>query len=143
MSENKEMVNLSEEDALKELEKSYAEAEEVLKDNDKIERLLQRLEKKLKVIPVVGEALSDIPVFASLLRSYAKKEYTDIPIGSMIAIVGALMYFVSPVDLIPDFVPFAGYVDDGLVVAACLKLVESDIKEYISWREKNGKTIEF
>lgn len=125
-----------------ELEKGYEKAEEFLKDEDKMERFLQRLEKKLKIIPVAGEKLAVVPIMASLIRSYWKKEYTDIPIGSIIAILSALIYFVSPIDIVPDSVPVLGYFDDAAVVAACWKMVESDVSEYQKWREKTGKVIE-
>lgn len=132
----KEFNNERAEKALKE---GYGEAEELLKDEDKIERFLQRLEKKLKVIPFAGEKLAEVPVLASLLRSYVKKEYTNIPIGSIIAIVSALIYFVSPIDIVPDSIPILGYFDDAAVVEVCWSLVDNDVQEYIKWREKNGK----
>ena len=78
----------------------------------------------------------------SLVKSYINKEYTDIPIGSIIAIISALIYFVSPIDIIPDSIPIIGYFDDAAVVAACWKLVDSDIEEYEKWREKNNKIID-
>lgn len=131
----------SEEKAQDTLEKGYGEAETLLNDEDKMERFLQRLEKKLKVIPIAGEKLAEVPIMASLVRSYVKKEYTDIPIGSIIAIISALVYFVSPIDLIPDSIPVLGYFDDAAVVAACWKLVDSDVEEYLKWREVNGKSI--
>ena len=134
--------NISEEQAEEELKKGYKEAEETLKDDDKMERLFQRLEKKLKSLPVAGERLADIPIMASLVRNFWKKEYTDIPIGSIIAIVSALTYFISPVDLIPDGIPGLGFVDDAAVIAACWALVASDVEEYQEWREKNNKMIE-
>lgn len=124
------------------LESGYAKAEEMLKDQDKMERFLQRLERKLKVIPLAGEKLADVPIMASLIRSYVKKEYTDIPIGTVIAIVSALIYFVSPIDIVPDSIPVLGYFDDAAVVAACWKLVDSDVEEYVKWRKENGKEIE-
>lgn len=77
----------------------------------------------------------------SLIRSYAKKEYTDVPIGTIIAILSALIYFASPIDIVPDSIPVLGYFDDAAVVAACWKLVDSDIEEYIKWRKENGKEI--
>ena len=126
------------EKAEEELRKHYSIAEETLKNEDAIERLLQRLEKKLKGIGgPVGEKLSMIPTWVSLVRSYVKKEYTDIPIGSVVAIVSAIIYFVAPVDFIPDGIPVAGHADDVAVVVACWKLVESDVIEYQAWREKN------
>ncbi len=129
-------------EALIELEKGYDEAKEVLNNSDKMERFLQRLERKLKIIPLAGEKLAAVPVMASLIKSYVKKEYTDVPIGTIIAVISALTYVISPIDLIPDSIPVLGYFDDAAVVAACWKLVESDIEEYTQWREKNNKVLD-
>ncbi len=134
--------NISEQEALKELRRGYSEAEELLKDVDKLERFLQRLEKKLKTIPIAGNKLAVLPTMISLVRNYMKKEYTDIPIGTVIAIISALIYFVSPIDIVPDSIPVIGYFDDAAVVGACWKLVESDIDEYERWREENGKIMD-
>ena len=128
--------------AQKQLEKGYEKAQVVLEDKDKLERLLQRTEKKLKMVPVAGSILAMVPTMVSLIRNYVKKEYTDIPIGTIIAIISALIYFISPVDLIPDVLPGVGYVDDAAVVAACIKLIASDLNEYKKWRENNNKNIE-
>ena len=136
------MEKFKNKDAKKELENGYDKAEKLLKDDQKMERFLQRLEKKLKIIPVGGETLSMIPTMVSLLRSYVKKEYNDVPIGSIIAIVSALAYWLTPGDAIPDLIPGVGFVDDAAVTAVCLKLVGSDIKEYQKWREKNNKVLE-
>ena len=74
----------------------------------------------------------------SLVRSYVKKEYTEPPITSMISIVVALIYFLSPVDLIPDIVPGAGYVDDAVVISGCLALIRTDLEDYRIWRKNQG-----
>lgn len=137
MSEEKMMI--TEAEAQEELKKGYKKAEKLLKDEDKLEKTLKRLEEKLKTIPVLGEKFAKVPVMVSMVRSYIKKEYTEVPIGTIVAIVSAVIYIVSPVDLVPDIVPGAGYIDDAFIVAACLKLVESDIDEYTEWKEKNKK----
>jgi len=69
------------------ISKNSEEAEKLLNDEDRMERFLERLEHKLKKVPVVGKKLSNIPMLASLVRSYVRKDYQDIPIGSIIAIV--------------------------------------------------------
>lgn len=125
MSEEK--ITMTDEKASEALESGYEKAEEMLKDKDKIERLLQRLEKKLENVSYIGTQLSVVPVLASLLKSYIQGEYKDVPIGTIIAIISALVYFVSSIDILPDSIPIVGYFDDAAVVAACWKLVDSDV----------------
>ena len=137
---NEEIVN-DKKKIGKAMDEHRGEAEILLKDPDKMEIILQRLEKKLKNIPLVGDKLSCVPTLISLVRSYIKKEYTDIPLGTVISIVSALLYFLSPIDLIPDFLPGVGYLDDVAVIALCWKLVVSDIEEYLAWREKNNRSL--
>lgn len=132
-------VFISEKEAYKELNKGINKAEKILNDEDKMEDFLQRLEHKLQVVPVVGDILSYIPVLISLVKSYAKKEYRKIPLGSILAIISALLYWLLPVDVILDAIPGIGYIDDAAVVAACINLVENDVEEYDKWRKENNK----
>lgn len=138
---DKKINEMNEKQADEELKKGYDKARKLLEDTDKIEVFLQKLEKKLKVIPKVGETFAIVPTMISLIRNYVKKEYTEIPIGTIIAILSALIYIVSPIDFIPDAIPGAGYIDDALVIGACLKLVSSDVDDYEKWRRENNKLI--
>ena len=135
------MNEFSEEEAKQELEKRYSKAKDIIEDEDKTEKFLQRLENKLKMIPAAGNTLAMIPTLISLVRSYSKKEYKDVPIGTIIAIVSALIYWLSPIDAIPDIIPGLGYVDDVAVLGVCLKLVKSDLDEYQKWRKENNKIL--
>ena len=130
---------VDEEVIARQLDKKKGEAEDLLKDKDKMEQFLKRLEHKLGVVPVAGQYLSDIPILISLVRAYINKSYTQIPIGSIIAIVCALIYFLSPVDVIPDVIPALGYLDDAAVLGIAYKLVHDDIREYKEWREKSSR----
>lgn len=137
-----EVITISDEAALSELGKGFKDAEATLNDTDKLEKVFQKLEKKLKSIPRIGEKLAIAASMASMVKSYVKKEYTSVPIGTIIAAVSALTYFVSPVDIIPDAIPGVGHLDDVAVIGACLKLIESDLTEYIEWRKANGKELD-
>lgn len=119
-------------------DKGTQEAEELLNDVDKMERFLQKLEKKLKTVPIAGNALVYIPLMMSLVRSYVKKEYTEIPAASAISITFSLLYFLAPVDVIPDFIPGVGHLDDAAVIVGCLALVRTDLEDYRIWRKNNG-----
>jgi uncharacterized membrane protein YkvA (DUF1232 family) len=53
----------------------------------------------------------------------------DTPTKAKWIIAGALGYFISPIDLIPDFIPVIGYTDDLAVLVAAIVTVASHIKE--------------
>ena len=125
----------------KALETYGDEAKATIENEDKFEKFVQRLENKLKLIPGIGEYLSDIACMVSLVRSYIKKEYTDIPLGTILSIVVTLLYIISPVDLIPDVIPGVGYLDDIALLVWVLKSIHSDVEEYKQWRVDNNKQI--
>jgi uncharacterized membrane protein YkvA (DUF1232 family) len=135
--QEQEPVVLDEEEVQRRFDQSKEKAKRLLEDKDKMDRFLERLEKKLAHIPVVGGMLSEIPTLIALVKAFVEKRYLDIPIGSIIAIVGALLYFLSPIDLLPDFLPAIGLADDAAVIALALKLVHDDVKEYKAWRNTN------
>lgn len=127
---------LTKEQVNKQIEARSKEAKELLENMDKMERFLEQLERKLSKFPKVGKYIASIPMLISLIRSYVKKEYTDIPLGSMIAIIGSLIYYLSPVDLIPDIIPGVGYLDDATVITSVLVLIKDDVEQYEKWQKK-------
>ena len=121
------------------LKQGYEEAKRKLEKPDQVEKVLQELEKKLDKIPGIGDWLADVPAVISLIRSYIRKEYKDVPVASIIAALAAVIYVVSPVDLIPDVIPAIGVLDDAVVFVACWKLIHNDIDKYQEWRKQAGK----
>ncbi len=82
---------------------------------------------------------SYIPMFFSMIKDFFTKKYKEVPGGTIAAILGTLLYIFSPIDVIPDFIPVAGLIDDAAVVALCLKLVSMDIDKYKAWKENASK----
>ena len=79
--------------------------------------------KKLgKVAIVVGSRL----IYCALLLYYVLKS-PDVLIKDKAMIIGALGYFILPVDLIPDFIPVAGYADDMAALVACYNAVKDNV----------------
>lgn len=75
-----------------------------------------------------------------MLKAYAKREYTEIPVKSISAIVGALLYILMPFDALPDFIFGFGLIDDAAVFGYALKLISEDIRKFAAWQE--AKAIE-
>ena len=119
-------------------ESGKKEAEQILNDPDKMELFLQRLESKLDEVPMVGEKLSMIPVMISLIKSYVKGEYRVCPVSTPIAIIAALIYLISPKDIVNDKIPVLGLLDDIAVIYLAWKYVIGDVDAYQKWRQENG-----
>ena len=68
-----------------------------------------------------------------LLRAYATKRYQEIPPENLLSVIVAVAYFVSPLDLIPDFVDGIGYLDDALIVRAVQRKVKTDLDRFMEW----------
>lgn len=133
---------IDDEKAVEFYEKSSVEAKEILNDEKKMEDFLSKLKETLKTVPAEGTALEYAPIMISMVRSYVKKEYTQVSEESMNSIVVALLYFISPLDLIPDTLPGVGFVDDIIVISGCLDLVREDLEKFISWGKDNGREFE-
>jgi len=70
---------------------------------------------------VLRAALRLLPDLVRLLRGLARDP--ALPRGVRWRLVLLVGYLVSPVDLIPDFVPVLGYADDAVIVAVALRSV--------------------
>lgn len=58
------------------------------------------------------------------------------PMRLVIALVLGLAYVVSPIDIIPDSIPFAGWIDDLLVLTAVIRLARADLAR---WRRQKNR----
>ena len=76
----------------------------------------------------LGGFAAQIPFAEELLTAYYCAFDRNTPSHVRVALIGALLYFISPFDLIPDVLPIVGMTDDAAVVAGALKLVWDQIK---------------
>ena len=85
----------------------------------------------------LGEQFENFKLLWALLKDYYNKVYPNAPWKLVAAIGFAVAYLVSPLDVIPDFIPVAGFIDDASVFALVVKGFESDITDYKNWLKKN------
>lgn len=117
------------------------EAEEVAEDPARIRSLVQRsFDKIAKYRSEIGEIGADLPILLRLARSWASGEYRRIPLKAIVLILAAALYFVNPLDLIPDFLPVIGYVDDAAVVGYVLRSLRRELDVYRAWEAERYLT---
>jgi uncharacterized membrane protein YkvA (DUF1232 family) len=80
-------------------------------------------------------------LLTSLLRDWVTGRYRTVPWGTLLTITGALVYFLMPLDAIPDPIVALGFVDDIAVISRTLKLTRNDLERYQQWRteQENGR----
>lgn len=111
-----------------------------LKNKDKLKMLIQQAEEKAwidnKKNGFVKESWNSLKTMVELVKAYVKGDYRNIPYRSLLLIVGAIVYFVMPVDTIPDFLAGLGFTDDAAVLAFTLKQVKEDVDKFLLWKKE-------
>lgn len=123
-----------------EFKKYQAKAAKVLADNERVQGLLNATGDKLKSILSSSDKLSKfsdtIYLLIRMVKAQFSGEYTEFPWRTVLLIVGALIYFVTPFDLIPDFIPALGLTDDISIVFWVYKSIQEDIEKFETWEKK-------
>ncbi|BAI81807.1 conserved hypothetical protein (plasmid) [Deferribacter desulfuricans SSM1] len=77
-----------------------------------------------------------VKLMYEMVKDYYFGNYKDIPWSSIAAVAAALIYILNPFDVIPDFIPEIGYLDDIFIVTLALKHASKDIEQYRRWKNK-------
>ena len=80
--------------------------------------------------------INDFKLLFSLIRDYWKGVYRDVSIWSILVFSLAIIYILSPIDIIPDFILGFGQIDDAAVLLLCLYFLEKDLYKYKEWKVK-------
>jgi uncharacterized membrane protein YkvA (DUF1232 family) len=111
------------------------DAEAYARDPKRLRQLLEDAVGKIGVIPrgPFAETWPYLMAMIRLIRDYNRAEYRDISEQNLQIIIAAILYFVSPFDVIPDWVPVLGHIDDAFVVSLALKSVRLDLDTFMAW----------
>lgn len=124
--------------ASRSFKKAKSKAEEYVNDSEKLNHLLDDASKKASgKIGALGVIWTQLNACFRLLRAYAKGTYREIPWYSLVMIVASVVYFVMPIDLIPDFIVGFGLLDDAALLGWTVKTFSNDIDEFLQWEAEN------
>ena len=105
------------------------------KDVEKVINKSEEIQKKFSAKGPLARFIEDGKLLIAIVKDYWAGAYRQIPYGAIASIVFTLIYVLNPFDLMADFLPVIGQLDDVAVMGACLLLVEQDLHKYKDWKE--------
>ena len=108
--------------------------------HDSITKILTKVENFLEEKSEKLQFLDKIRLFVSMLKDHSNEKYY-IDDNSLGLIIATLAYLVMPMDLVPDFIPVAGFTDDAAAFALAVQQLSSEVKSYKAWKENQNEDI--
>jgi uncharacterized membrane protein YkvA (DUF1232 family) len=121
-------------------------AEEYIRDPQRMQQLfstaLNKAGSSRGDSKVFNEIWEHLQVAARLVQASLRGEYTGLSGKNLTLIVAALIYYISPVDIIPDFLPIAGMLDDVTVLTFALRSLKGELEAFKEWERSRGRNID-
>jgi len=112
-------------------------AKHTLDQKEKLKELLGKAkrkgEKKKRKLKAGWENFN---LLIRLIKAWKKGEYKKVSKKTILYAVTAILYFVIPLDFIPDFIPISGFIDDISVISFVIKSIMDDLNQFKKWEEK-------
>jgi uncharacterized membrane protein YkvA (DUF1232 family) len=118
------------------IDKDYIKNQSKGIDKEDINQLNKKKNKlrKLLSLSVFAKHKDKAKLLLEIVQNYKNGSYSTIPWRSIAAITFTLLYIINPFDIVPDVLPFIGFVDDLSVFMALSNLVERDVEDYKEWK---------
>lgn len=92
-----------------------------------------RLHRMFRIAPLLLSMLSDFATLLKMVRSYFIGSYTSVSRKTIFKITFAFAYVLFFLDLIPDFIPVVGWLDDMVVLTWLMNSLQGEIESYRKW----------
>jgi len=111
-------------------------AGQIAGDGKKMTSLIKKAaQKAARKKSTLSKVWNEFTAMIRMLKAWHKGDYSKIPWKTIIYSLAALIYFVNPFDMLPDFIPFLGYIDDVSIIAFVINALKSDIQKFTEWEQ--------
>ena len=115
-----------------------ADAADLADNPSRLRALIRRSQAQLREDRSrIGSLRADVPRLVRLGRAITRGDYRRLPWKSVFFLAAGLLYFVTPADLIPDFILGTGFLDDAVIVAYVMKAIRDDLARFEDWELAN------
>jgi uncharacterized membrane protein YkvA (DUF1232 family) len=118
-----------------EFSQAVKSARSYLANPERLRDLVAEAAKKAAVIP--RETLKGTSAYFQamlrLIRAYYRGEYREVAVSTLLVVIAAVIYVVNPLDLIPDWVPGLGLLDDAFIVAFAVRQTQQALDDFMTW----------
>lgn len=112
-------------------------ARTILSDTSNSDYLKKAGEKLANATPGFKKLWEQVQVLVRLSKAYKAGDYRHIPVKSMLLITASILYFINPLDVLPDLVPIFGLVDDATLIGFVISSLRKDIDKFREWEIEN------
>ncbi len=91
--------------------------------------------KKLGNISFIKKWVLDVPKLCDMLTDTINGVYKNIPYSTFVMVATAIIYTISPIDILHDKIPILGVLDDALILKFVIETIKNDLEIYTSWKE--------
>ena len=109
---------------------------------ERLRSLFADASKKAAAIPKdpFGQNWAYLQAILRFIRAYSNGEYQRPVDDALLWMIAALNYLIDPFDLIPDEVPFLGFVDDATVVEFAVSRTRGILDEFMVWETTGSRS---
>jgi uncharacterized membrane protein YkvA (DUF1232 family) len=107
---------------------------------EKLKGLLDRASQKTRGARsgFAGELWTYLTAMIRLIRAYWKGTYRDVSREHLLTMIAVVVYFLMPIDVIPDWIFGVGFLDDAYVLTFALKTVKDALEAFMRWEQPTG-----
>jgi len=112
-------------------------ANDIAGEDGKLQKLLKNVGERLNAVshhPKVQTALEPIMIFKRMIQAHRSGKF-KVSSKTLGLIVLGLVYFITPIDIIPDFMPILGFTDDLSVILAVFNSVKHEVEDFLDWEK--------
>ncbi|MFY0607459.1 MAG: DUF1232 domain-containing protein [Cyclobacteriaceae bacterium] len=130
----------------KRIDKILAKAKTTVTQNERVKTLLSEVRDRIDSLSQNSEERSSfvnqVLIVVRMIKAHYNKEYTAFSATTILSLVFSMVYFITPIDLIPDFIPALGLTDDISLFYFIFKNLAEDISAFKDWEEGIDEELE-